>query len=43
MNEFRVPSGFELRIEHQARSCVYTVPRPIIFDLPVSDGRQSRM
>jgi hypothetical protein len=43
MNEFRVPSGFELRIEHQARSCVYTVPRPIIFDLPVPDGRQSRM
>jgi hypothetical protein len=43
MNEFRVPNGFAHRFEQQARRGVHTVPRPAIFDLPVSDGRQLRM
>jgi len=41
-NEFRVSNGFDHRFEQQARRCVHTVPRPTVFDSPVSDGRQLR-
>ena len=43
MNEFRVLNWFEQGFEQQARECIHTVPRPIIFDLPMSDGRQLSM
>ena len=40
MNEFRVLNWFEHEFEQQARKCIHTIPCPIIFDLPMSDGRQ---
>ena len=41
-NELRVSIWFEHRFEQLARRCAHTVPRPTNFDLPMSDGRQSK-